>query len=191
MSAIPDAVTITHHTADDVPALLDAITDSYVDSWGEVPGEDMGVKTAAFRDRATAALTARNYSLVTAQADGRVVGFIFGYSLRAERGWWDGLTPEPPAGFTDETGDARSVVVAEFEVRRAWQHQGVGRALMAAFLSRRTEERATLASQPTATDNHVMYEHWGWRRIGVVPGKPGAYYREYVRFVLPLPWTER
>src|SRR2546430_12521980 len=106
MPATPDAFTITHHTADDVPALLDTITDSYVDSWGEVPGEDMGVKTAAFRDRATAALTASNYSLVTAQADGRVVGFIFGYSLRAERGWWDGLTPEPPAGFTDETGDA-------------------------------------------------------------------------------------
>src|SRR6058998_1371154 len=94
---------------------------------------------SAFKERATKARQAKNYDLVVARADGRIVGFIFGYSLRADRGWWDGLAPEPPAGFTDEPGDQRTVVIAEFEVRRSWQGKGVGHALL-----------------------HALYERWGW-----------------------------
>lgn len=46
-----------------------------------------------------------------------------------------------------------------------------------------------LASNAHATGTHALYERWGWQKIGIVPGKPGAYYSEYVRFVLPLPLT--
>ncbi|SRR6266516_6393125 len=179
------AVTFTHHTADEVPALLDELCDAYADAYGSVPGEVESEKWAAYRERATLALQAQSYSLVTARASGQLIGFAFGYSLRPERGWWDGLQPEPPAGFTDETG-ARTVVLAEIEVRKAWQGRGVGRALHDSFLSGRSEERATLASNPKAVETHALYERWGWQRVGTVPGKPGSYYREYVRFVLPL-----
>ncbi|MEN3309247.1 MAG: hypothetical protein V7603_5449 [Micromonosporaceae bacterium] len=186
MVASPDGVTLTQHAAHEVPALLDELCDVYADAYGSVPGEDTTVKTAAFRDRATKALQARSYSLVTAHADDQIIGFAFGYSLRPERGWWDGLRPEPPDGFATETGD-RTAVLAEIEVRRAWQGRGIGRALHDAFLSRRTEERATLSSNPEAVTTHKLYGRWGWRRMGTVPGKPGAYYREYVQFVMPLP----
>jgi len=181
-----DNVTLTRYQAVEVPHFLDEICDAYADAYGEVPGEDAGVKSAAFRDRATAALEARNFELVAAHADGRIVGFVFGYSLRPEREWWKGLKPEPPAGFTAETGD-RTVVLAEIEVRRAWQGKGVGRKLHDTFLAGRPEERATLASNPVATATHALYEGWGWSRMGVVPGRPGSYYPEYVRFVLALP----
>lgn len=53
---------------------------------------------------------------------------------------------------------------------------------------REAEECAILASNPPATDTHALYERWAWRRTGIVPGKPGAYYRESVRFVSPLPF---
>lgn len=138
------------------------------------------------RDRATGALQAVNYSLVTARVGDQFVGFAFGYSLRLERGWWDGLQPAPPEGFTVETG-SRTVVLAEIEVRRAWQGKGIGRMVYDAFLSQRSEERATLASNPQATDTHALYKRWDWHKMGTVLGKPGAYYAEYVRFVLPLP----
>jgi ribosomal protein S18 acetylase RimI-like enzyme len=185
-SAETDGIVLAHHGADDAAALLDGLCDAYADAYGDVPGEDPLVKTAAFRDRASAALSARNYDLVTAHADGALIGFVFGYSLRPERGWWDGLNPEPPAGFTTETGD-RTVVLAEIEVRRAWQGSGVGRALHDEFLRTRTEERATLASGPNADAARALYERWGWQRAGTVPGKPGAYFKEYVRHYLPLP----
>ena len=179
-------LTLTAHTAAEAAQLMDELCEVYADAYGAVPGEDTLEKSSSFRERATEALEARNYSLLTAEVGGRLVGIAFGYRLRPERGWWDGLSPEPPEGFTEETGD-RTVVLAEIEVRRVWQGQGIGRAVHDAFLSSRSEERATLASNPKATDTHALYERWGWKKMGIVPGKPGSYYPEYVRFVLPLP----
>ncbi|MGH3942360.1 MAG: GNAT family N-acetyltransferase [Pseudonocardiaceae bacterium] len=185
----PSNLTLTPHTATEAGWLMDELCEVYADAYGAVPGEDIREKSDAFRDRATGALAARNYSLVTAEVGGQLVGFVFGYSLRSGRGWWDGLSPEPPEGFTEETGD-RTVVLAEIEVRRAWQGHGIGRAVHDAFLVSRSEERATLASNPKATDTHALYERWGWQKIGIIPGKSGAYYREYACFMLPLPVAE-
>lgn len=179
-------LTLTHHTSVEAVKLMDELCDVYADAYGAVPGEDTREKSSAFRERATAALQGVNYSLVTAHVDDQLVGFAFGYSLRPERGWWDGLQPQPPPGFTEETG-SRTVVLSEIEVRRAWQGKGIGRAVHDAFLSHRSEERATLASNPKATDTHALYTRWGWQKMGIVPDQPGAYYREYACFVLPLP----
>jgi GNAT superfamily N-acetyltransferase len=183
---LPVDLTLTHHTSTEAPTLMDELCEVYADAYGAVPGEDIREKSGAFRERATAALKQANYSLVAARVGAQLVGFAFGYSLRAASGWWDGLRPEPPEGFTHETG-SRTVVLSEIEVRRAWQGKGIGRTVHDAFLSQRTEERATLASNPSAADTHGLYERWGWQRIGIVPGNSGAYYHEYVLFVLPLP----
>jgi GNAT superfamily N-acetyltransferase len=177
---------LTHHTSSEAAKLMDELCEVYADAYGAVPGEDTQEKSSDFRERARAAQEGVNYSLVTARIGDQLVGFAFGYSLRLGRGWWDGLKPEPSEGFTLETG-SRTVVLSEIEVRRAWQGIGIGRMVHDAFLSQRTEERATLASNPKATDTHALYERWGWRRVGIVPGTSGAYYREYVLFTLPLP----
>ena len=182
----PRGVQLAHHNSDRAAGYMDALCAAYADAYGAVPGEDIDVKSSAFRDRATKALGARNYDLVTAHADDELVGFVFGYSLRADRGWWDGLRPEPPAGFIDETG-TRTVVLAEIEVRRSWQGKRLGRALHDEFLRGRAEERATLSTGPNADTARAIYERWGWQRAGTVPGKPGAYFREYVLYFLPLP----
>lgn len=184
-------VTYTRLTADAATALMDQLCEVYSDAYGDVPGEDIKVKTDAFRDRATRALDARNYELVTARAGEDIVGFVFGYSLRQERDWFAGLQPEPEPGFTDERGGERTVVLAEIEVRKAWQGKGIGRGLHDGFLGDRREERATLVANPVATATHALYEGWGWQRIGTHPGRAGAYYREYVVFVRPLPLPDR
>jgi ribosomal protein S18 acetylase RimI-like enzyme len=189
LSCVND-LAFSHHAASDAADMLDDLCAVYGDAYGHVPGEDSGVKTAAFRDRANAALGARNYELVTAQVGGEIVGFVFGYSLRPERDWWAGLTPQPAAGFADETGE-RTVVLAEIEVRKAWQGRGVGHRLHDEFLRGRHEERATLTANPVATATHALYERWGWQRVGVRPGGPTSYYREYVMFVLPLTGVAR
>lgn len=177
---------LAHHDSAEAVGLLDELSDAYADAYGELPGEDTGEKSSAFHNRATKALEAPNYSLVTGRVGGELAGFAFGYSLRRGTSWWDGLQPEPPEGFTVETG-ARTGVMAEIEVRRAWQGQGIGRRLHDAFLSHRSEERATLATNPNADSTHALYNGWGWQRLGTVPGGPGAYYPEYVLFLRPLP----
>jgi hypothetical protein len=82
-------------------------------------------------------------------------------------------------------------VLAEIEVRRRWQGSGVGRALNDAILAGRQDERATLATGPSADTARAIYERWGWQRVGKVSGKPGAYFSEYTLYVLPLPLAER
>jgi GNAT superfamily N-acetyltransferase len=181
-----DDLIFTYRTSAEAAKLMDELCDAYADAYGAVPGEDPREKSSAFRERATAGRHVANYSLVTARVGDQLVGFAFGYSLPPDGGWWDGLQPAPPEGFTEETG-SRTVVLAEIEVRRAWQGKGIGRAVHDAFLSRRCEERATLASNAQAAGTHTLYERWGWQKMGITPGKPGAYYSEYVQFVLPLP----
>jgi ribosomal protein S18 acetylase RimI-like enzyme len=155
----------------------------YADAYGVEPA---GEKISAFRDRATKALDRPRYDLFTAQDSMQIVGFVFGYALPAGTAWWDGLTPTPAEGFTDEDG-TRTFVLAEIEVRQAWQGKGLGRILNDTVLARREEGRATLATGPQANAARAIYERWGWQPVGRIPGKPGSsYFSEYVIYVLPL-----
>ncbi len=63
----PPNLTLTPHTSTEAAQLMDELCDVYADAYGAVPGEDTREKSSAFRERATEALEARNYSLVTAR----------------------------------------------------------------------------------------------------------------------------
>lgn len=173
---------LTHHNSVDAAKLMDALCDVYADAYGVTPD---GEKTAAFRTRATKALDRPHYGLLTACDGTQIVGFVFGYALPAGTYWWDGLTPAPAEGFTSEDG-TRTFALAEIEVRRGWQGEGVGRVLNDAVLARRQEERATLATGPQADAARAIYERWGWEPVGKIPGKLGSYFSEYTLYVLPL-----
>jgi GNAT superfamily N-acetyltransferase len=166
--------------------MLDELCDAYADSYGVEP---ITGKTSAFRGRALHQIDRPGFDLVTAHAEGRLVGFAFGYTLATDTRWWDGLQPDPAQGFSTESG-SRTFVLSEIEVRRAWQSQGVGRALHDALIQGRSEERATLATGPDA-GSQAVYESWGWRKVGRVPGVDGDYYSAYDLFVVSLPLGPR
>ncbi|QDO42917.1 GNAT family N-acetyltransferase [Streptomyces sp. RLB3-17] len=176
-------VFLEHHDGAETAALLVELCDVYADAYGVEPG---GEKTAAFRRRSEKQFERPGFGLVTARGGGRLVGFVFGYTLPAgDTHWWGGVQPEPSVEFLEETG-SRTWVLSEIEVRRAWQGRGVGRALHDAALGARGEERATLATGPDAAAQPV-YESWGWRRVGRIPGDEGDFYSAYDLFVLELP----
>jgi GNAT superfamily N-acetyltransferase len=180
-------LSLTHHDGEEATSLVEELSDAYADAYGVKPSEE---KTAAFRHRAEKQFTRRGFALVTARAEGQLVGFVFGYTLPAgDTHWWGGVQPEPTAEFLAETG-SRTWVLSEIEVRRAWQGKGVGRALHDAALSARGEERATLATGPDAPVQPV-YEAWEWQRVGRIPGDKGDYYSAYDLFVLELPVSQR
>src|SRR2546429_3008818 len=56
MTAIPDDVALTHHNADEVPALLDELCDAYADAYRDAPGADSTVKPSALRNRTISSL---------------------------------------------------------------------------------------------------------------------------------------
>lgn len=174
---------LTHHEGAEAAALLEELCDVYADAYGVEPGEE---KTAAFRRRAEKQFAQPGFTLVTARDGGRLVGFVFGYALPArDTHWWGGVQPEPSAEFLEETG-TRTWVLSEIEVRRAWQGRGTGRALHDAALGARDEERATLATGPDAAAQ-LVYESWGWQRVGRIPGGERDYYSAYDLFVLEFP----
>jgi len=180
--ALPnDEVDLAHHDGQAAEAMLDELCDAYADAYGVEPGE----KVDAFRGRASKQFARPGFALVTARAVERLVGFAFGYVLQPDTHWWTGLAPAPGEDFETETG-ARTFVLSEIEVRRAWQGSGVGRRIHDALLGDRREERATLATGPDA-EAQAVYLGWGWQSVGRVPGADGDYYSAYDLFVLPLP----
>lgn len=176
-------ISYEHHRTDAVSAFLDQMCDTYADAYSVAPGER---KTDAFRVRASRALKKPGFELVTVLHDNEIIGFAFGYPLPAgDTYWWNGLRPHREEGFAEETGQ-RTFVLAEIEVRQAWQSRGVGKRLHDELLAGRNEERATLASNPKAGETHAIYRNWGWQRVGQVPGSSGDYFDAYDLYILPL-----
>ncbi|MFI0451796.1 GNAT family N-acetyltransferase [Actinomadura sp. 6N118] len=174
---------LTHHASEAARPLLDALCEVYADAYGVEP---LAEKTSAFRGRAERGLGYAGFELVTAWAGGALVGFAFGYSIpEGNTRWWQGLQPEPPAGFTVETG-TRTFILTEIEIRQSWQSQGIGKRIHDELLSGRLEERATLATNPTAAKAQALYEAWGWERIGQRPGMSTDYFDAYDLFLRSL-----
>jgi len=183
MKARDGDISLTRHAADSAGALLDNLCDVYSDAYGVA---SQGEKTIAFRNRAMKGMSRPNFELAVARSDNELVGFAFGYSLSSDDTyWWEGLRPKPSREFVIESG-RRTFVLAEIEVLRSRQGMGVGRLLHDDLLKGRHEERATLASNPSASSTHAVYENWGWQRAGQVPGSSGDYFDAYDLFVLPL-----
>lgn len=169
----------SRHGGSAAAEMLDDLAIVYADAYGVEPGE----KVDGFRGRAKRAFAAPGFDLITAHAEAELVAFVFGYSLESDA-WWSGLDPEPPSGFTEETG-SRTVVLSEIEVVKAGQRQGLGRRLHEEFLAGRSEERATLATGSEVPSRHV-YPRWGWTEVGTVPGSAGSYFAGYRLFVRVL-----
>jgi len=165
-------------------AHVDDLLSVYADAYGAEAGDR---KVTAFADRLASALRRPGFEVAFASVGGAgLVGFAFGYPLPAgDTHWWAGLRPEPASGFAVETG-SRTFVLAEIEVRREFQGSGVGRRLHDLLLTGRSEERATLAVNPTADRSHAIYRSWGWELAGQVPGSSGDYFDAYDLFVISL-----
>lgn len=125
------------------------------------------------------------FEALLAEDDDRLVGFVYGLPLHSA-GWWSGLDPVPsdPA-FTVEDG-WRTFALIDLAVLPEAGGQGLGRRLVNDLLERRAEQRATLATSPAKRDVQQMYERWGWRKIGRVPGTPGETQTEFDLYVLDL-----
>jgi ribosomal protein S18 acetylase RimI-like enzyme len=125
------------------------------------------------------------FGTVIAQISGRIVGFIYGFSLAQDTNWWNGLKPAPQPGFTRETG-SRTCAVIDLAVRPTHRGQGLARRLMTDFLNSRAEERATLATNPRERTVQAMYERWGWHKVGATPGGEHETETEFDLYVISL-----
>lgn len=160
-----DGMGVEYLDADGTRTCLGEIEPVYTEAF---PDYDLG----DYRARMDQLLTRPGFEAVTARQDGELAAFMYGAPLATGSRWWDGLEPEPPAGFTAENG-RRTFAIIDLAVRLSHRRQGLARRLMDQLLAGRPEERATLATAPHEHEVQAMYRRWGWRHAGRTPGSEG------------------
>lgn len=166
-----------------VPALADELGALYAAAYLGTPQQDDPFYSAArFAERLNGYVTSPGFTLVTARADGDLIGYAFGYALPAAARWWNGLVDTPPDGFTTETG-TRTFALNELHVRADHRGSGVASELHSTLMGSGPYERATVLVRPE-NSALTLYEHWGYREIGRLKPYPDS--PEYVALVLAL-----
>jgi ribosomal protein S18 acetylase RimI-like enzyme len=125
------------------------------------------------------------FGLASAEAGDELVGFAYGVRLPPTTEWWRGFREPLPADLVAEY-EGRTFALIDLAVAEAYRGQGLGRRLLDLLLGSRSEERATLCVQPTATETQAIYGHLGWQRVGRKEAAADAVSPLWDVFVLPL-----
>ncbi|MER7419383.1 GNAT family N-acetyltransferase [Micromonospora peucetia] len=152
---------LRHHTAEQAAGLVGRLIELYLMVYadgGEFHSEDR------YRRQLAGHMQRGGWDLVTATIGGELVGYIYGFPLPAETGWWGGIHEPIPAGFTDEDGK-RTFAISELMVAFDWRRRGIAKSLHDELLADRAEERATLLADPDNTPAQAAYRSWGWWKI--------------------------
>jgi GNAT superfamily N-acetyltransferase len=177
---VADDFQLEAHTGTALVGLLDEVTELYLNAYHDRPqGPGTIWNRDVFRNRTIGQSASPGFTLITAcdSAD-RLVGFAFGFSFRAER-WWRDSPPPPP-----ELSGKTKFAVIELVVREAERGRGLSRLLLDQLTRERTEDYATLWSNPTS-DARKIYDHWGWTQAASTePANDG---RVFHILIHPLP----
>jgi ribosomal protein S18 acetylase RimI-like enzyme len=147
----------------------------HADELRDLHAEVCGDGDGSFADRFRVTRRQPGFVLAEARHGGYLVGYAFGMPLRPSTSWWRHLTtPLPDEVTTEHPG--RTFALIELAVRSSWRRQGIGGTLHDLILDDRSEERATLTVQPTATPAQQAFQKWGWRKVARTqddgPGSP-------------------
>ncbi|WP_146607608.1 GNAT family N-acetyltransferase [Spongiactinospora gelatinilytica] len=160
-------VVLTHHNGTQAAEMWPDIYEVYRAAFGRPPHSQAEEDFRNFDDRAHTQFQQNGFDLVAARKDGALTGFSYGHTLPSGSSWWQRFDPPLDPAFAMETG-TRTFFVVELAVHPDCQRQGLGKAMLTELLRPRTEERATLASNPHVPDVQRMYERWGWEKVGRV-----------------------
>jgi GNAT superfamily N-acetyltransferase len=153
---------LRHLDVTEATATLDQLVAVYAEVYADDDPEFFNEDR--YRRQLAGHMAAPGWELVTAEIDGELVGYVYGFALPPDTGWWRGLLTETPDGFATETG-YRTLAVSELMVREPWRGHGVARTLHNELLAGRNEERATLLVEQENTAAQAAYRNWGWRKV--------------------------
>jgi hypothetical protein len=120
----------------------------------------------AFMRRFDSYVASDTFAIVVAYAGDEPIGQAWGWPLRKNSAWWDGLQlDEPDQTFAEEDGK-RTFALSEIMVNTRWTGQGIAHNLHNVLLVSRNESRGTLLVEPTNERARRTYLRWGWRKVG-------------------------
>ncbi|MFJ2441060.1 MULTISPECIES: GNAT family N-acetyltransferase [unclassified Streptomyces] len=158
-------------------ASVKAIADELVDVYGRVYDTPLYVgdpffSVVSFRERLEAAFGNEGFETVTARQEGRIVGYVHGATLPADKPWWISLGDRRPTGLR-ELADAGQVFwLRELMVLPEVQNQGLGRKIHDTVITGRVEQVTALTCIVDNQPAHDAYLHWGYTVMGQIKHAP-------------------
>ncbi|WP_320064997.1 GNAT family N-acetyltransferase [Micromonospora sp. RTGN7] len=153
---------LRHHTAAQAAGLVDQLVGLYLTVYAD--GDEFHSEDR-YRRQLAGHMQRHGWDLVTATVDEELVGYIYGFPLPAETGWWTGMQEPVPAGFSTDEDGRRTFGISELMVASGWRRRGIARTLHDELLSGRAEKRATLLADPDNAPAQAAYRSWGWQKI--------------------------
>ena len=106
----------------------------------------------------------RPVTFVSAKAEGKLIGFGYGFPLPPGSPWWRSFQPVPGTAF-DPT-DREFFAIAELMVKPERRRQGIARQLHNRLLAQTDLPCATMLVDPANTPARSAYIAWGWQLVG-------------------------
>lgn len=181
MTAAKPDVELRHYVGHELSAIRNIAIDLYREAFGyEIDKPFWSVER--YRQRIERHASMSGFSAVVAYADEGPIGFAYGITLPTTTRWW--ATIQPPLTdptFTHEDGH-RTFALFEVITKPRYQGQGIGRCIHDELLSKRSEQRVTIATHHGNTHARTTYTKWGYRHIGTrQPAPPAPLLDVYLR----------
>jgi ribosomal protein S18 acetylase RimI-like enzyme len=182
---MPRSVRVELSDVAETGRLIDPICDLYDETFSASPFVWTDDESGHHREMLRSLLTEPSFGIATGEVERQLVGFAYGYTLPSTTRWWQGFQQALSAELTEER-EGRTFAVIDLAVHERWRTQGVGRQLVDTLLGSRSEERATLCVQPTATAAQAFYDRLGWQKVGRKDMPPHAVSPAFDVYVIEL-----
>ncbi|MFH8407613.1 GNAT family N-acetyltransferase [Streptomyces sp. NPDC018019] len=154
-----------------------AITDELIEVYARVYDTppyigDPFFSAASFRERLEAAFDSEGFETVTARQDGRIVGYVHGATLPADKPWWTSLGARRPAQLRALADAGQVFWLRELMVLPEVQNRGLGRKLHDTVIAGRAESTTTLTCIIDNQPAHDAYLRWGYTVMGQIKHAP-------------------
>ncbi|MCM2393631.1 GNAT family N-acetyltransferase [Streptomyces albipurpureus] len=149
------------------------ITDELIDVYATVydtPAytDNPFFSVGSFRDRLEAAFPTEGFETVTARLNGRIVGYVHGATLPADKPWWTSLGSRRPPSLSQLANEGNVFWLRELMVLPQAQRQGLGRKIHDSIIATRPETITTLTCIVDNQPAHDAYLRWGYTIMGQI-----------------------
>ncbi|MFF8431075.1 GNAT family N-acetyltransferase [Streptomyces sp. NPDC016566] len=161
------------HDARSAKAITSELVDVYRKVYDVPPYiGDPFFSAESFQTRLEAAYETEGFETVTARLDGRIVGYVHGATLPADKPWWLSLGKQRPAvlvGLADVDG---IFWLRELMVLPEVQNRGLGRQIHDSVIAGRAESVTALTCIIDNQPAHDAYLRWGYTIMGQIKHAP-------------------
>jgi GNAT superfamily N-acetyltransferase len=126
----------------------------------------------SYGDRLHAAFDMHGFETVTAHQDGRIIGYVHGVTLPADKPWWVSLGDQRPPELRNAAEEQQVFWLRELMVRPAYTNRGLGRQLHDTIIAGRAETATTLTCIIDNQPAHDAYLRWSYSIMGQIKHAP-------------------